>query len=216
MHEHRRHRPLGVLVAAAVALAAGATTAQGSDSPLEAPSFACLASPSARLVPGHGVARSAAIHTYDDYIEDVVSAPDICGSNLVTNDNVRFTMLIHVHDRSAFAALDSYSVLLDTDSNPATGGTPDPGTAAGAEYTIDLFDDASRLSLWDGTSFTPVTPQPEILTTWVEDYGPAFQIDRAALGSPQAFDLILRPRTEPTVTSPPTAAPGRTRPRRSD
>ena len=37
-------------------------------------------------------ASASALSQYDDFIEDVVTAPDICGANLITNDNVAITM----------------------------------------------------------------------------------------------------------------------------
>ena len=131
---------------------------------------------------------SSALHQYDDYIEDVVSAPDICGTNIVTNDNVSIVAGIHVHDRSRFSDFDAYSILLDTDSNPATGAV----AHGGAEYVIDISDEASSLSAWDGSTFAPVAPQPSIPTVWLEDYGPLLVIGRAALDDPQTFNVTLR------------------------
>lgn len=137
-------------------------------------------------------ARGAALQEYDDGILDVVSAPDICMANVVTNDNQTITMGIHVHDRAGFAALDTYRILLNADSNATTGAPADAGAAAGAEFVIDIADGASRLSSWNGSSFEPVVPQPEIPTAWSDDYGgPALQVGRAALGDPQAFNFIL-------------------------
>ena len=81
---------------------------------------------------------ASALRQYDDYILDVVSAPDICGANLVTNDNVAITMGVHIHDRFGFAALDTYRIHLDTDSNPATGAPADASLLAGAEFVIDV------------------------------------------------------------------------------
>jgi hypothetical protein len=187
MNGDRRRRLLGALVASATVLAIGATGAHGDGGPPlgPAPQADCLASPAPRL------ARGTRLHSYDDYIEDVVSAPDICASNVVTNDNEVFTIFVHLHDRSAFAALDSYRVLLDTDSSPATGGSPDPAVVAGAEYVIDLAAGASRLSSWTGAAFAPVAVQPSIPTEWIEGYGPALQIERAALGDPKAFGVIF-------------------------
>ena len=91
-------------------------------------------------------AHSAALQQYDDEILDVESAPDICMANVVTNDNHAITLGIHLHDRLGFAALDTYSILLDADSNATTGAPADVGVAAGAEYVIDVADGASRLS----------------------------------------------------------------------
>lgn len=188
---------LGALFSTAAVLAVGTSSALGNGGPLPTTSGRVACAAAARQAPlaldtPAGAARTAGLHTYDDYIEDVVSAPDICAANLVTNDNVVVTMAIHAHDRSDFDPLDSYSVLLDTDSNPATGAGPDQGAAAGAEFVIDLFDGRSQLSAWNGAAFAAVMPQPQIPTAWVEDFGPVLQIERAALGNPQRFNLILR------------------------
>ncbi len=135
-------------------------------------------------------AGKSALHSYDDYIEDVVTAPDICAANIVTNDNQVITIGMHAHDRSAFAEGDAYSVYLDTDSNLATGTTAESGSPAGAEYAIDLVDQASTLRRWNGTAFDPVATQKPIATGWLEGYGPALEIARADLGDPQSFSLV--------------------------
>lgn len=131
---------LGALLPAVAVLAVGTSSAHGNDGPIPPNThLACTASarqaPLALSAPAR-TARSAALHRYDDHIEDVVSAPDICAANVVTNDNVAVTMAIHLHDRSTFNPLDSYSVLLDTESNPrrAAGRTqerpPAPSTSS--------------------------------------------------------------------------------------
>ena len=96
---------------------------------------------------------------------------------------------MHAHDRSAFAAGDAYSVYLDTDSNAATGATVGSGSPAGAEYAIDIADQAT-LRRWNGTSFDPVATQEPIATGWLEGYGPALEIARPDLGDPQSFSLV--------------------------
>lgn len=136
-------------------------------------------------------ARASALSQYDDFIEDVVAAPDICGANLITNDNVAITMGAHIHDRSGFSALDSYRIHLDTDSSPATGAPAEASLLAGAEFVIDVTPQTSTLSAWNGSGFAAVVPQPAIMTEWVPDYGPALQITRTALGSPASFNVAL-------------------------
>jgi hypothetical protein len=135
-------------------------------------------------------AAKSALHSYDDYIEDVMAAPDICAANIVTNDNQVITIGMHAHDRTAFAEGDAYSVYLDTDSNAATGTTPESGVPAGAEYAIDITDQASTLRHWNGTAFDPISTQTPIVTEWVDGYGPALEIARADLGDPQSFSLV--------------------------
>ena len=133
----------------------------------------------------------ASTQRYDDYVEDVLDAPDIGAVNLVTNDNEAITIGMQIHDRSAFGGTDAYSIALDTDSNAATGGGADY-RVAGADYVIDLSDVASRLMIWNGTSYVLVTPRPLLPTVWIDGYGPVVQIPRAALGDPQSFDVVLR------------------------
>ena len=142
---------------------------------------------------GLGVAGGshASTQRYDDYVEDVLEAPDIGAVNLITNDNVAITIGMHIHDRSAFGGTDAYSIALDTDSNAATGGSADY-RVTGADYMIDLADTASRLMFWNGTSYELVTPQPVLPTMWIRNYGPVVRIARAALGDPRSFDVVVR------------------------
>ena len=133
----------------------------------------------------------ASAQRYDDYVEDVLDAPDIGAVNLITNDNEAITIGMQIHDRSAFGGTDTYSIALDTDSNAATGGGADY-RVAGADYVIDLSDVASRLMIWNGASYMLVTPRPLLPTVWVEGFGPVVQIPRAALGDPQSFEVVLR------------------------
>jgi hypothetical protein len=134
--------------------------------------------------------RSSAVHGYDDYIEDVAGAPDICAQNAVTNDNVSLTMGIHVHDRSAFSADDAYRIYLDTDSNPSTGSTT-TDEPAGAELLVEVLDDASILRRWTGTAYEDVSPQPSIPTVWISGYGPLFDIQREDLGGVEGFTFVI-------------------------
>ena len=133
----------------------------------------------------------ASAQRYDDYVDDVLDAPDIGAVNLITNDNEAITIGMHIHDRSAFGGTDAYSIALDTDSNAATGGSPDY-RVTGADYMIDLADTASRLMFWTGLSYELVTPQPVLPTMWIRNFGPVVRIARAALGDPRSFDVVVR------------------------
>ena len=134
---------------------------------------------------------SSTIHSYDDFVEDVQSAPDICSSNIVTNDNLAVMMGIHIHDRPAFSVDDGYRIYLDTDSDPATGSGALPGEPAGAELLIQILDGTSTLRRWSGTSFDQLTPQPAISTEWIDGYGPALEIGRKDLGEVQSFTFVI-------------------------
>ncbi len=193
MHRSRLLEALGACLVFAALLAAGTASAraqQGSRLPalMGADCAVHTVSGSDSLT---RPARSATLREYDDRILDVVSAPDICMANLVTNDNHAITFGIHIHDRSGFAALDTYSIFLDMDLNSTTGAPADVGRPAGAEYVIDVADGTSSLGAWNGSSFESVVPQSEIPTAWSDGYGPVLQVERAALGDPQAFSVIL-------------------------
>ena len=198
MSQARQLRVLCSSLALVAVLATGTASARvGQKSQIPAiEAGACARSAALQRAPFVSDSRTnptsaSALRQFDDYIEDVVSAPDICAANLVTNDNVAITMAVHIHDRDAFAALDTYRIHLDTDSNPATGAPAEAGPLAGADFVIDLVDDASVLSTWTGSSFVPVAPQPQIPTGWIEGYGPVLQIARSALGNPTTFNLVV-------------------------
>lgn len=186
-------RPLELLalaIACGGLLLAGTASAGDRGEPSVAARAAC--GPPTEFARGLGSgaphARSSALSTYDDEILDVVSAPDICQENLVTNDSRVLTIAVHMHDRSGFSSGDGYAVLLDTDANRATG---DPAEA-GAEYVIDLADRASPLRAWNGASFEAVLPQPVIPTEWVEGYGPVLKVARSAVDDPQRLNVAIR------------------------
>lgn len=194
MHGHGSRRAIGAVLAAlalGVLLAAGTAKADlsGRSSAISTEGSECASKASERSSPA--TRRPAGLHEYDDYIEDVQSAPDICSANLVTNDNETVTIAMHIHDRFDFAAGEVYSVVLDTDSNAATGGTADSGATAGAEYVIDVTEGAASLRKWTGSTFELVTPQREILTAWIDALGPALRFDRADIGDTPSFQFRL-------------------------
>jgi hypothetical protein len=181
---------VGLLTAVA---AMAATTGAAGTGPQRHSDAGCVAShkPGARSNALSAAGATSALHSYDDHIEDVVTAPDICSSNMVTNDNEVIVIGLHAHDRSRFAPGDGYSVFLDTDSDSATGATAESGYPAGTEYVIDMLDGSSTLRRWSGAAFDPVTTQSTIVTGWVDTYGPALAIDPADLGSPQGFKFVF-------------------------
>jgi hypothetical protein len=126
----------------------------------------------------------AAWTSYDDPIMDSGNAPDYCGGEAVTNDNQTIMIGIHAHNRSGFVPGDSYGIYLDTDMNAATGGGE-----IGAEYEIALDGSGARLEQWNGTSFQPSTAT--VPMQWAEGYGPVLALDRAAVGNPSGFRLVM-------------------------
>lgn len=140
---------------------------------------------------GHAARAPSSNPSYADAVDGALGAPDIGDVNLVTNDNVSITIGIEIANRTAFSGLDWYSVAIDTDSSPATGGGSDYGVV-GAEYVIDVSDTGARLMFWNGGAYELAFPQPVIPTMWIEGYGPALRIARGALGDPDRFGLVLR------------------------
>jgi hypothetical protein len=134
-----------------------------------------------------GASRSA-LTRYDDPSRDALIAPDICGGSLMTNDDRSITAALHICNRSAFGTFDSYSLFLDTDSNPATGDVAE----GGADYLVDVSGRTSALTIWDTSSFEIVVPQPKLPTAWVEGLGPAVRMPRGALGDPRALHVTFR------------------------
>jgi hypothetical protein len=130
-------------------------------------------------------AYTPTLRTYDDPIEDSASAPDFCSGEIVTNDNETITIGIYAHNRAGFESGDTYSVFLDTDLNPGTGGG-----GYGAEYEI-TFDGAGAATIpWNGSSFDSASASPAS-TEWQEGYGPVFEIARGAIGGALGFTFVL-------------------------
>lgn len=181
----RALRSLAGMSVVAIAVACAAASAGGATR-----SVAC-APAAAHAARAHSAAGASGIHSYDDHIEDVVSAPDICAANIVTNDNLgAITIGLHIHDRSGFRAGDGYSIFFDTDSNAATGSLAATGEPAGAEYEVELVSGSSSLRRWSGTSFELVPAQVPIPTLWLEGYGPALEISQSDLGGAQSFRFV--------------------------
>ena len=174
---------LALLVVGVLTTAGAASAGSGHNGACQAPQSA----PSVLAAASTGTA----LRTYDDFIEDVQTAPDICGSNLVTNDNIDLLIAMHIHDRDDFAPADAYSIYLDTDANPATGTIAAPGVPAGAEALIQIFDEESKLLRWNGSAFEQVPTQEPVFTIWIPTMGPIAILDRADLGDVQNINLVF-------------------------
>ena len=179
-------RPAAGIVALLVAVAFAATGASAADEGLAS----CAARSDSLLCSG-SVAGASALHSYDDNLDDVVTAPDISGSNVVTNDNFVLTIGAHIRGRSSFQEGDVYGIYFDTDSNAATGTDALSGAPPGAEYSIEIAHGKTWLLRWHGSSFDPLTPRKPIATAWLDGLGPVLQVARADLGDPQSFKFAF-------------------------
>jgi hypothetical protein len=145
------------------------------------PPFAAADCASASRAPAV-VRRSAALETYDDFIEDT-RGPDICGENVVTNDNEgTITVGLHIHNRRSWAANESYGMFLNTDNDPSTG-------PEGADYVVRIATGMLELEKWDGAAFVVQGQLPP--AEWAPSYGPVFQLNASDLGGAESFGFVF-------------------------
>jgi hypothetical protein len=140
------------------------------------------------------LASVAAPRTYDDIVEET-AGPDICSSNVVTNNNEDVAIGIHMHNRSGFQMGDAYSVFLDTDRSAATGSN-------GAEYLVRIVDGGATLQRFNGTMFEPTAARAAFF--WADDYGPLISFSRSDLAA-EAFDFYLEAENAQGVDRAPDA-----------
>ena len=174
------------IIALLVALACAGACAYGADEALAT----CASTLDARSR-CQSVARASASRSYADGRDDVVGAPDIWDSNIVTNDNVVLTIAVHIRNRWSLLEGDAYGIYFDTDSNAATGADALSGAPPGADYSIELAHGKTWLLRWHGSSFDPLTPRVPIVTVWLDGFGPAVQIGRKDIGDPQSFKFAF-------------------------
>jgi hypothetical protein len=176
-------RTLSAIAAAAMLVLALASTASPHIDRL-------IASPGSRSCPvfNRFELRMAADRTYDDGIEDAGAAPDFCGGNVVNNDNEAVKFVLHVHNRSVATPGDEYAILLDVDSNPATG-------ESGADYRVSFAGTASQLERWGGATFVPTGIPSAVRVDWEEGMGPAVRVRLADIGNPTAFNFAFVSRS---------------------
>jgi hypothetical protein len=185
-----RGHPVSLCAALLLGLSLAAASAGGAA--VAAEGCSGLVPRSSQLVP-NSQAGASSLHSYDDHIEDVVSAPDVCAMNFVTNDNEgTITMALHIHDRSRFSAGDSYRVFFDTDSNAATGSLAAHGIPAGAEFELELVPTGpGNLRRWNGAASEPVVTQAPIFSEWIDGWGPVLVLNRRDLADAQAFRFVF-------------------------
>lgn len=179
-----RPRALIVGIAAAALMASVVSQASGRTVIAASSHTRCTPATATRQLAG-AAAYQPAYRTYDDPIEDAGAAPDFCAGELVTNDSTTITIGIHAHNRDGFQQGDSYTIYLDTDQNPATGGG-----AVGAEYAISFSGPTAELAHWNGTAFD-ATSAVSVPVEWVDGYGPVLVFDQGAIGNPAGFNFVM-------------------------
>jgi len=175
---------VGVVTAALMAVIA--SQASGQTVTTASPRTRCASATATRQLAG-AAAYQPAYRTYDESIEDAGNAPDFCAGELITNDSTTITIGIHAHNRDGFRPGDSYTIYLDTDQNPATGGE---GGGVGAEYAISFSGPTAELARWNGTAFDGPSAV-SVPVEWVDGYGPALVFDQSAIGSPAGFNFVM-------------------------
>ena len=122
--------------------------------------------------------------TYQDSTGENPAAPDITTIVVSNNDAGMLTFRINSPNRAQLTPDILVDMLLDTDSNPATG---DPDNL-GADYAIELFRGEVALFKWDGTGLTRRPGDPPA-TTLIYQWsgGVSFKISAAELGNTKKF-----------------------------
>jgi hypothetical protein len=178
-----RTRALIVGVAAASLVAVIVTQASARTVTKARSQAPCTSATATRHLTG-AAAYKPAYRTYDDLIEDAGDAPDFCAGELVTNDSTTITIGVHAHNRDGFQQGDSYTMYLDTDQNPATGGA-----GLGAEFAITFSGPTAVLAHWNGTTFEPTSASVPV--EWVDGYGPVLVFEQSTIGNPAGFNLVM-------------------------
>lgn len=118
--------------------------------------------------------------TYQDSTGENPAAPDITTIVVSNNDAGLITFRINIPNRTQLTPDILVDMLLDTDSNPATG---DPDNL-GADYAIELFRGEVALFKWDGTGLTRRAGDPPATTLIYQwSSGVSFKISSAELGN---------------------------------
>src|SRR5687767_4588203 len=122
--------------------------------------------------------------TYQDSTGENPAAPDITTIVVSNNDAGMITFQINIPNRPQLTRDILVDMLIDTDSNPATG---DPDNL-GADYAIELFLGEVVLFKWDGTALTRRVGDPPAITlvySWAG--GVTIKISAAELGNTKKF-----------------------------
>ena len=100
--------------------------------------------------------------TYPDSTGEDAQGPDI-QSVVVSNDNTGLlTFQVNVPNQASLSGEKLIDLLIDSDSNPATGD-PDP-LNPGADYAIELFENQANLYKWDGQTYSRSASGPSQAT----------------------------------------------------
>lgn len=195
--QHVSARKLRGLVVAAAAVTALSYAALAPGQPERSASRVTRCGAATRMLTANGYKPAA--RSYDDAIEDSGIAPDFCAGEVITNDSQSITIGIHAHNRSGFEAGDAYTILFDTDLNPATGGG-----GAGAEYAISFSGPTADVSQWNGNAFGPGSALAAPVE-WVDGYGPVLSFDRTEIGNPERFNVVFASANGPDSDRAPDA-----------
>jgi hypothetical protein len=118
------------------------------------------------------------------------TVPDITTTTVSNDDAGMITFKVDIPNVPQLTRDVLVDMLVDTDSNPATG---DP-QSLGADYAIELFLGEVSLFKWDGTNFTRRVGDPPATTlvySWSS--GPTIKISAAELGNTKkfGFDVLV-------------------------
>jgi hypothetical protein len=122
--------------------------------------------------------------TFQDSTGENPAAPDITTIVVSNDDAGMINLQVNIPNRPQLTRDILVDVLVDTDSNPATG---DPDNL-GADYAIELFQGEVALFKWDGTALTRRVGDPpatSLIYSWVG--GVTIKISATELGNTKKF-----------------------------
>jgi hypothetical protein len=126
--------------------------------------------------------------TYQDSTGENPAAPDITTVVVSNDDAGMITFRINIPNRAQLTPDILVDMLLDTDSNAATG---DPENL-GADYAIELFRGEVALFKWDGTGLTRRIGDPPATTLIYQwSNGVSFRISAAELGNTRKLGFAV-------------------------
>lgn len=119
------------------------------------------------------------------------AVPDITTTVVSNDDTGMITIRINVPNRPALTRDMEISIIVDSDSNTATGFPNSETLAFGAEYVIQLLLGEVFLYKWDGTDFTRRSVPQASLAYQYANGGATITISATDLGNTKRFGFSI-------------------------
>jgi hypothetical protein len=129
-----------------------------------------------------------AASTYTDPTGDQQgTAPDITTVGVANDVRGQITFRLNVANQPALAADSTLFLLIDSDSNPATGA-PD---TLGSDFYFSLATDGYTFARWNGSDWDFDTPYATVQVSYVSN-GATFSVNRSEIGNTNGFNFWTR------------------------